>query len=55
MAPDWRVWAASLPREQRRAAGVGDAVMRAEEADEWDRDEAGPDVSGQGVREKERE
>jgi hypothetical protein len=52
MALDQRAWAALLPREQRRAAGMGNAGGV---ADEQDRDEAGPGGSRQGVREKERE
>jgi hypothetical protein len=52
MALDQRAWAALLPREQRRAAGTGNAGGV---ADEQDRDEVGPGGSRQGVREKERE
>jgi hypothetical protein len=51
MAPNRRVWAAPLQREQRRAAGVDYAAMRANAADEWDRGEAGLGVSGRGAGE----
>jgi hypothetical protein len=46
---------AQLPREQGRAATVGDVATRVNVADELDRGEAGPGGSGRGVREKERE
>jgi hypothetical protein len=46
---------ALLPREQGRATAVGDAAMRANEADKRDRGEAGPGVSSGVGREKGRE
>jgi hypothetical protein len=47
-----RARATPLPREQRRAAGVGVAGDRVSVADGRDRGEAGPGGSGRGVREK---
>jgi hypothetical protein len=54
-APDRRARAAALPREQGRAAGVGNAGNGVSVADGQDRGEVGPGGSGRGAREKERE
>jgi hypothetical protein len=53
-APNHRAWAAPLPREQGRAAGIGDTGEGMRVADTRDRCEAGPGVNG-GVRESEGE
>jgi hypothetical protein len=55
MAPDHRAWAAPLPREQGRVAGVCDTGDEVSVADGRDRGKAGPGGCGRGVREKERE
>jgi hypothetical protein len=54
-SPGRQARVALLPREQGRVAAVGDAAMRANEADKQDRGEAGPGVSSGVGREKGRE
>jgi hypothetical protein len=52
-APNQRAWAAPLPREQSWATSVDDEATRVNRADERDRGDTGPGVSG-GVPEGER-
>jgi hypothetical protein len=52
MAPDLQAWAAPLLREQRRAAGVGDADDGVSVTDGRDQGKAGPGCGGRGAREK---